>query len=337
MKKTLLIIFLVIVMLVYFIIPVAAWSWKTDGKFEVASYDVPIVEEGTIKVDVELEPEYRNGTKIVSYPDETPYLRNKAKYGSVHDEANANFFAYIAVDTTGMFIYAEIEDTTIFENTNDKGNDGDCLQIYFDWCTEDIVHPEPHVLYYLYELDGIGWNSGSYKSTYTVGGLQYLGWLSADYNGAISAMGGFSPHTGLGPDATDSVVYEAKLIDGGWACEWFIPWRDQEQKDMIYKGEQFHCGIGFQACDDSDIDNVCSPDLEENVAIKFDQRREMGLSYYAYYDMLADVRWGEYPDIIDVWPIHPDPIEGNTSDSMVAVVASLVVAGAGVALFSKKK
>jgi len=336
MKKSIIAIVLAVATLVTFIIPASAWSWKEDAKFEVAAHTAAKVADGTIKLDAELDSAYLAGTKIESYPDENPYFRGGA-YAPIKGNGDATFYAYIAVDTTGMWVFSEIKDTTIFAETNTNGNDGDCMQLYFDWCTPDIVHPRPAELTEMYELDGSGWAYGPYKSTYGVSGLQYIGWVSADYNGALTGSAGFSPTTSLGPDATDAVGYEAKLVDGGWACEFFIPWRDQEQKDMVAAGEQFHCGIGFQACDDADIEDTCTPGVEENCNIMFDQRNELGLSYWADYSMLADVMWGEYADDYFIPVGGSEEIVVDTADTIVAVVAALAVAGAGVVLFSRKK
>lgn len=335
MKKSIIAIVLAVATLVTFIIPASAWSWKDDAKFEVAAHTAAKVADGTIKLDAELDSAYLAGTKIESYPDDDPYFRGGA-YAPIKGNGDASFYAYIAVDTTGMWVFCEIKDTTIFAETNTNGNDGDCMQLYFDWCTPDIAHPRPETLYEMYELDGSGWAYGPYKSTYGVSGLQYIGWVSADYNGVLSGSAGFSPTTSLGPDATDAVGYEAKLVDGGWACEFFIPWRDQEQKDMVAAGQQFHCGIGFQSCDDADIEDTCTPGKEENCYIKFDQRKELGLSYWADYSMLADVMWGDYEP--DYWQTAGGgDVTVDTADTIVAVVAALAVAGAGVVLFSRKK
>ena len=337
MKKTLLITFVIAVMLLNFIIPAYAWNWYEDAKCEVAEYGVYVAEEGEIKIDGERDEAYLKSTKIESYEDESPYFRHSKYYDEYKDITKGQFVAYVVIDTLGMYIYAEIEDVTIFEELDDNGNTGDCFQIYFDWCPPDIVHPSPRELYEMYELDGSGWAYGPYKSTYGVSGLQYLGWVSGDYNGALTGSAGFSPTTSLGPDATDAVGYEAKTVEGGWVCEFFIPWRDQEQKDMVAAGEQFHCGIGFQACDDADIEDTCTPGKEENCYIKFDQRRELGLSYWADYSMLADVMWGEYADDYFIPVGGSEEIVVDTADTIVAVVAALAVAGAGVVLFSRKK
>ena len=339
MKKTLIALLLAFATLATLVLPAsAAWSWADDGAYEVATYNVPIVEEGTITVDVELDAAYLEGTKITSYPDEEPYKRGG--YESVWEDADGTFEAYIAVDVTGMFIYAVINDHTIFESTNGDANDGDMFQIYFDWCTPDILHPQPEDRYKEYiELGNVWDPKSNYKSLYTVGGLQYLGWLSCDYYGVIANSGGFAPYSALGPEATDSVICQSKLVEGGWACEWFIPWRDDEQKDAIARGEQFHCGIGFQSCDDSDVDQLVTPDAEKSVGIMFDQRKELGLQYYADYSMLADVMWADsYPEGYFEGTYTPEqPEQPESSDTVFAVVAALVVAGAGVVIFSKKK
>lgn len=342
MKKYVLAMILMIATLVTFVFPVSAWSWADDGEYKVASYRVPLLEEGTIEIDASLDAAYLAGPKIEAYPDEEPYRRG-SDYDPVFEKADGDFFTYVAVDVKGLYIYAEIKDNTIFETLNTNADDGDKFEVYFDWCTPDIAHPRPEARYLDYVENGVVWDYKSYKSTYTLGGLQYLGWLACDYSGAIRGMGGFSPPTALGPEGTDSAVCETKLIDGGWACEWFVPWRDQEQIDMISRGEQFHCGIGFQTGDDSDIDQTCTPGKEQDVVIRFDQRKELGLQYYADYSMLADLMWADdYPE--GYWegtysPSEPDdePEPPESSDAVFAVISALVVSGAGVAIFSSKK
>ena len=280
------------------IVPISAadWKWQTDGKYMVESYNAPIVKSGSIAVDAILDEEYLKGTKITSYPDESPYRRKG--YESIWSDVRGEFEAYVALDTKGMYIYAEIEDITIHSSTNDDGNDGDFFQIYFDWCTPDIVHPTPAEMYSMYN-SGSAFNGKSYSRTYNLQGLQYIGYLSADYYGKIAAYGGFAPYNQLGPNATDSVGYKAKFIDGGWACEWFIPWRDQEQKDMIANGQQFPLGIGLQVGDDTDINNIKSG--EKDVGICYDQRKELGLTYWDDYTTLSDIVFITEPECTHVW------------------------------------
>lgn len=351
MKKTLLITFVISVMLLNFTIPAYAWNWYEDAKCEVAEYVVYCAEEGEIKIDGERDESYLKSERIESYKDEVPFFRDR-KYEPVRELTQGQFVAYVVVDTLGMYIYAEIKDVTIFEELDDNGNTGDCFQIYFDWCPPDIVHPSPRELYEMYYLDGSGWAYGHYKSTYGVSGLQYLGWLSCDYKNNIKGGCGFDTYTKLGPDGTDSVLLETKLIEGGWACEWFVPWRDQEQREELltpsFKRNDDWCatsiyvalnGIGFQVNDDSDIHNTITPDKEESVGICFDQRKELGLSYWADYSKLADLMWEGNPHVISTSGSteKPEPPVVNTSDNIFAVISALLVSGAGVVIFSKKK
>ena len=266
-------------------LPAFAWSWKDNGKFEVAEHLASVVDNGSITLDALLDDAYIGGTKIESYPDESPYRRNK--YDSVWADANGNFVAYIAADTNGLYVYAEIEDSTIFPSTNSNGNDGDCFQIYLDWCPEGVVHPSSEELYSMYQ-SGSAWNAEAYKKTYAKN--QYLGWLSGDYYGVYGGWGGFSSVNAMGPNKNEKVIYKTRFTNDGWACEWFIPWRDQTQKNAVANGEQFHIGIGFQSSDDSDINNTVTAGKEENVGITFDQRNEIGLSYWADYSMLSDLK-----------------------------------------------
>lgn len=265
-------------------LPAFAWSWKDNGKFEVAEHRAPIVESGSIVLDARLDDAYICGNKIEGYPDDAPYRR--PDYNTVYDLARGDFIAYIAVDTNGLYVYAEIEDETIFPSTNSNGNDGDCFQIYLDWCPEGVVHPSSEELYSMYQ-NGSAWNYEAYKKNYAKN--QHLGWLSGDYYGVYCGWGGFSSVNAMGPNKNEKVIYKTRFTNDGWACEWFIPWRDQAQKNAVSNGDQFHIGIGFQSSDDSDINNTVTPNVEENVGIVYDQRREIGGSYWANYSMLADL------------------------------------------------
>ena len=335
MKKSIIAIVLAVATLVTFIIPASAWSWKEEGEWQVATYWIPIAKDGEIKVDAELEAKYLEGDKVESYPDETPYRRSG--YEAVWDAADANFFSYCAVDTTGLYIYFEIKDTTIFETLDADANTGDMMQFYLDWTTPDIMHPSHDQMNNLYKLDGTGFDMASYRTMYGVSGLQYLGWFSFDYKNVIASAWGFGPHTALGPEATDSITVASKLIEGGWAGECHVPWRDEEQKQQIADGLQFHCGLGWQSADDTDIDSLVD-EKEMSVGITFDQRREIGLSYYAWYPSVGDLRWSEtWAEGYETGSTGDTSETVDTADTVIAVVAALAVAGTGVVLFAKKR
>ena len=90
MKKSLIALVLAVATLVTFIIPASAWSWENDGKFEVASYDVAIVEEGTIVIDGKMEAAYTDSQKIIS--DGKNYYK-RAGYDPIWANAKGDFFA----------------------------------------------------------------------------------------------------------------------------------------------------------------------------------------------------------------------------------------------------
>ena len=333
MKKSILAVVLSIAMLVTCALPAfaeeAKWTWADDG-YTVAQWYAPVVDAGTINVDGQLDDAYLNATKIESFEDDEPYFRGGVYEPLAGDADAAKFVAYITVDTTGMYVWAEIIDKTMFETTNTNGNDGDCFQIYFDWTPEEYMHPTPEARAEM-EAAGNKWSDSTYKNTYGSGlaSMQYLGWLSGDYNGVVGGSAGFAPHDQIGENF-EGIKYAATKGENKWTCEYFVPWRDADQKAAIAAGELFHCSIGFQACDDADIDDTCSPGTEENCYIKFDQIKGLGLSYWADYSMLADVVWtGTTPP--------PPPHNPGTSDSVIAIVAALAVAGAGLAFFSKKR
>ena len=353
MKKSIIAIVLAIATLVTFIIPASAWSWKTDGKYEVGSYKAALLTEaGQITIDAEMEDVYRDGDKIETYPDEEPYRRGQWQdYQEILDVTRGEFFAYVAVDPAGLYIYAEIVDETIFDTDRDgNANEGDMLQIYLDWCEPDpdpmmdMVHPSSTAMYNQYLMEGTHWEeSFNYRGMYGATGMMYLGWVAGDYHETVTTAWGFTPANALGLYADKAIEYAADFTNDGWKCEWFIPWREESQSERIARGEQFHCGIGFQAADDSDLYDVVdyteggNPMPEKSVGITFDQRKEIGLSYYVGYASLCDLMWADsYPDGYFGADANIGE-EIDTSDSVIAIVAALGVAGAGVVLFSRKK
>ena len=346
MKKSIIAIVLAVATLVTFIIPASAWTWEEDGKFEVASYDVAIVEEGTIAIDGKLEAAYTDSQKIVS-DNVNIFKRTIPDYSSIWSYGLPKFFAYIVVDVTGMYIYVEIEDTTIFDVLDTDPQSGDHMQIYFDWCPAEQMHPTSAQMYADYLLDGTtfepdkeSWSTdSSYKLMWGINGFQYIGNISYDYQNNVRGVWGFGPAQALGLDGSGMVETYTELIPGGWKLETFIPWRDELQKEAIARGEQFHCGIGLSAGDDTDIDDFVTPGVQQDVVSTFDQRHEIGGNYWNCYSSLADLRWGEYPEgYFDAVGGGSEPADViDTSDAILAVVASLAVAGAGVVLFSKKR
>ena len=109
----LLAIIVVVQVLIILSVPASAWDWGTDANYNVNTYNASIVSDGAIILDAQLDHEYLSGTKITHYPDVVPYFRSD-KYSSLAGNAKGEFFAYIAADAKGMYIYTQIEDSTIF-------------------------------------------------------------------------------------------------------------------------------------------------------------------------------------------------------------------------------
>ena len=365
MKKSIIAVILAIATLATFMVPASASAvtWNEVENCEVPTYEVKIAEAGSIKVDANMENEYLGGDLIESFEEDEKWIRNAWKgYQNIIDVTRGDFWARIAVTTEGMFIYAEIEDITMFPTNRDNDpNEGDMIQIYMDWCEPaygdqvfggiDMMHPSPEAMYNFYTLNGQDWETAnSYRTLWGYNGMMYLGWIAADYHNVIKGSWGFSGVKNLGMTGDKAVEYtSAKMGNEGWKCEFFIPWRDEFQAERIARGEQFHCSIGFQIGDDSDLrDEVDfwedrdgdgekeTEVLEKSVGVTFDQRKSVGLEYYIGYTSLADLKWGEYPEGYFGEEVNTGvPVE--TSDSIIAIVAALCVAGAGVVLFSRKK
>lgn len=345
MKKAIIAIVLAVATLITFILPTSAWTWEEDGKFEIGSYDIAIVEEGKITIDGNMEADYTNSQKIVSN-EEHPFKRGGAE--AIWGDIKGNFFAYVVVDVNGMYIYAEIEDSTMYETLDTNAQTGDRFQIYFDWCPAEQMHPTSEKMYSDYLLDGTKFEpdnnewttNSSYLLMWGMHSAQYIGNISYDYRDNVTGTWGFGPVYALGLEGDGMIESVTAEIKGGWKLETFIPWRDDTQKEAIARGEQFHCGIGFQTGDDCDIDDMVYPGREQDAGGKYDTRYEIGINYYNCYSRLSDLRWGEYPegyfDVVQGGGSEPgDTID--TSDAVIAVVASLAVAGAGVVLFSRKR
>ena len=108
---------------------------------------------------------------------------------------------------------------------------------------------------------------------------------------------------------------------------------------LIQAKKQFNCNIGFQSCDDSYTkEQAMDPAydrirdeviVEKNTTLLFDQVPDHGLAYWWNYELLSVLQfnYGEGGE-------DPNP---PTSDATVAIVAALVVAGAGLAVLTMKK
>lgn len=313
MKKPTLLILVSIILLLSFTLPVFAEDLYE--MVEITQYNIAIVEKGTITVDGVFDEAYLGSTKITYYDDEE--VASTLKDATYIDLTDGRFFAYVVVDTEGMYVYAEIEDKTMY-NTASQDGAIDKFTIYLDFYSYADMHPQ--VGNYVYK-DVSDWGDVDLRTYVAYGKFgnfsKYSGWVGCNYNGVARGKYVFNPRE---PQMENLQYKAAKRADEtGWIAEWFIPWLMDEQGEAIARGEQFHCGIGFGVDDDPIGDG-------KGFVRRYDQPKKLGVNYSINESLLADLIWGERPD--------PTP---ETSDTFVAVVTVLIISGAGVVIFSRKK
>ena len=239
-------------------------------------YDAAYVMD-CVEIDGVMEPIYEWGRLLQAHDDVYVVDEN----GSL-DSADGDFKAWISRGIQGLYVYVEIKDKTPTLEPKDEAG-GDYVKLYLDWCTDDLVHPSERELKRL-EDEGRPWDYWSYRQRYGVSGLQYIGWLCFYSDGRITDGLGFGPHFKLGPEADQSVISKSVPTDEGWACEVFIPWRDDEQREKVEKFENFHLGIGIEVGDDATAgDGSYTPTVK-----RYDQSMDRGRRYFQNYSILAD-------------------------------------------------
>ncbi len=326
MKKTLLAMLVCVAMLAVVAFPVFA---AEPTEWVIPTYTVPTVNDNEVVVDGVMDEAYFKGQKIEGNTDEQRYDRNNGQDGeAISDEVKArsdgSFTTYMLASEKGLYVYAEINDTTMKPGKLDSDSEtGDAFQIYLDWVPDEFKHPEP--------ADRGNFQDSAYKSQYaqSAAGQMFMGWLMIDYDNNLKGNFGFANPKSLGVEAA------AKVNDAndGWSCELFIPWREEFEGIDVPGGmagqfkakKQFNCDIGFQSCDDAYLEG--ERDFEQNTSIYFDQLAGQGLSYYSTYSVLSHIRFAYDGE---------DPVP-PTSDATIAIVAALVVAGAGLAALTLKK
>ena len=312
MKNPTLLILVSIILLLNFTLP--AFADDKDDKYEmveITQYNIAIVEKGTITVDGVLDESYLGSTKITHYDDEE--VTSTLKDDTYIDLTDGRFFAYVVVDTEGMYIYAEIEDKTMY-NTASQDGAIDQLIIYLDFYSYADMHPQ--VGNYVYKHNN-AWSDQFSYFEYFGDVRRYRGSVWIDYNDVAKGSYGFH----LAQPQMDFCQYKAakRADETGWIAELFIPWLMDEQGEAIARGEQFHCSIGFHVTDAVTGDS-------KSYVIRCESPIEIGKSYNVNPSLLSDLIWGERPD--------PTP---ETSDTAIAVISALIISGAGVVIFSRKK
>ncbi len=336
MKKTLLAVLLCVAMLLSAALP-------AFGAYDVANihkYSVYVTDQ-KITVDGQPEDVYYKSTKIQSVK-EGQYYRTVDDNGvplpdEVKAAARGEFVAYVVATKDGLYIYMEVDDITMHPNDPDYDTDpttGDALQLYFDWvpdefaCSKDVA---PDI------------GSDVYRQTYGMSGGRFIGWIIIDYDNNIRSAWGFDNFLAQG-GATATRIREGE----GWACEVFVPWRDPVEgidpeggiPELLQSKKQFNCNIGLQTADDSYTKEQAQDPaygrmkdgviVEKDVTLLYDQVPDHAMAYWWNYELLSILEFN-YDDYGTDEPTPP------TSDATVAIVAALVVAGAGLAVLTMKK
>ncbi len=169
--------------------------------------------------------------------------------------------AWIAQDGRGLYFYVDVVDDKIFNNDDNDAGEGDRVQIYLDYANNH---------------DKLGLSGSNYRATYsTESGC--LGYIAISPDGDIKSTYSFSTF--------GNIKAKTRLTDTGYAVEVYVPFANEAvMSDTI--------GIGFELQNDTD-GVIGSNGKHSREAIFFDKSE--GISYYLYYDWLADYKIEEKP------------------------------------------
>ncbi len=135
---------------------------------------------------------------------------------------NGKSVVYVAYTASGLYIYGEVEDSTIQATNTDNG---DMFQVYVDFVNN---HTE------------LGLNRNDYRNAIGTTGAKKMGWIYVKPNGSVGSAWGFS---GV------SITAATKTIDKGYAVELFVPFPSTGLNPK-------NIGLGFEVKDDIDGDGV---------------------------------------------------------------------------------
>ena len=136
---------------------------------------------------------------------------------------NGRATAWVTNTTYGLYIYAEVKDSTV---TTTSGNDGDLFQVYLDFINN---HGE------------LGLGGNDYRDTVATAKSKTLGWINVKPDGTYTAAWGFSGVSGI--------KSAAKTITGGYAIELYVPFSKANNG-----GKEL--GLSFEVKDDVDGDGT---------------------------------------------------------------------------------
>ena len=181
--------------------------------------------------------------KDAAYANGVEFIINNGWSNNPADYAHNGAKAWVITDGTGLYVYAEVEDSTIYPL--EARGDGDMVQVYVDMVNDAAE---------------TGLTGTAYKQT------------GKDQNKKLGIcwVGPDGTYTGSwGYGGVAEVAGTARAIDGGYACELYIPFPENVNKLI---------GIGFEVHDDTDGDG-------KRNAIWYD--RADGGSYWNNYEGLT--------------------------------------------------
>ena len=234
-------------------------------------YDVFLTSQH-VELDGKLDEVYLNSSRIDVVEQWS---------GNLNDH-EVPFYAYVVAGLDGMYVFADVEDTTMNNISNDEPADGEMVQIYLDWSPKGTAHTDPGVTFDTSKTRG-------YNNVYG----SWMGWFQADYDGNLS--GSFDTQTQWLKDYGAKVAVQKHAnplwsgIEGsknqyvGYSLEFFVPYNDYMQS-VVDTGNlsDYHFSFGFQVNDDETYDGN-----ENRTSIGYTAK---GGGYYAHFETLPEMR-----------------------------------------------
>ncbi len=215
-------------------------DWASSGDNTGKSYYVPLaytdyappvhnlfVTNEKIVLDGEAEKSYYQSTMIM---DRSHWVNNSTD--------NPAFKAYYVATLDGLYVWADVDDTTMNNINDDDPETGEMVQIYLDWSRNYVSH------------EATGLAGYDYRDVVQSSG-RFGGWICLDYNGNIKLSRSMTKL-----DVKSAVVKHKDNADQyvGYAIEAFIPWNDYMKDQIGAHANDIHLGIGIQVSDDAIYD-----------------------------------------------------------------------------------
>ena len=200
-----------------------------------------------------------DGEKDAFYDGITPLMINNPIKGQPDTFAGGGR-AYIKNDTAGLYIYVEVTDKYVVEDSDGDFDNEDKVQVYLDYArsAEDEG------------LEGI-----AYRDTAPAGSMNMkMGWVNANPAGDNNPTGTFGSNYGFRD--ISGITAASVLTDNGYAVEIFVPlaWGVIQNNTI---------GLGIQIGDDTGDD-----DTSPNGTFYSAPDAQGSSTWWSYYELLPD-------------------------------------------------